>query len=571
VRNVFFALCFVACAHTTRTTAVCPVAVRQGESDRVAVSPVLTQRLREIEQQVGSQGRLVGVVSHGFITHAAAVTTTLDVPANTCVSLVALGTSGVHDLDAHLYDPGGELLIEDVENDAHPTVQLCATEARRVYHHLEAFEGSGAYLVAVFHTDRQGLAQVGNAVGGRPALAAGGGGERSAIERRMNELRDGIARRGFHPVGDPTRADFPSAGTVRLPYVVTPDHCYTLAAVSDNSIRDVDLAVYDAQGELLARDERPSQDATLQLCPPIAATLSVEVRVREGNGFAVLQGFAADAASLGGANALWLGERVASAARAEPLERAVPATVRELEALGYSPTTDGLGRGTTESLLPSESREVAVRTEASKCLAIAAIAGTGIGSVRVEVFDTRGDLIARGGRGGTTSTAFVCSTAPEDLRAVVSATGGTGQVMVRTFRNNNTPAWIAGVDRVATSEAMGDAWARARVGWRADGTPEKIRIGVGSRRTQELNRAAHECVRVTASAGRGLPWISLTLRTPNGDSVATNTSEGTAVVTRCGATAEHLQAEVRTDPATQPEIDAVVSHAVRNESQENTP
>jgi hypothetical protein len=145
----------------------------------------------------------------------------------------------------------------------------------------------------------------------------------------------------------------------------------------------------------------------------------------------------------------------------------------------------------------------------------------------------------------------------------VSAVTGQGEVIVRTFHSAAQPAWIADVDRVAVSESMADAWARAEGQWRADGTPEKVRVGAGARRVRDVERAAGQCVRWTAAAGRGLPWVSVVLRGAGGDRVAAGEGEGTAVVTRCGAAAERLQLEVRTDPPMAPETDAVLSRAVR--------
>jgi hypothetical protein len=561
-------LTVTACQRPAPAPVICPVRVTSSGGAARADEPSapLIARLRDVERQLPSpQVRLEGVVSHGYITHAAAVTTPVDVPPNACVSLLALGSTGVRDLDAHLFDPSGDLLVEDVETDSHPTVQLCTSAPRRVYHVLEAYEGNGAYLVAAFVTDRAGFAQIARVVGGHPGTAAGAGGERSDIERRMNELRDGIARRGFQPSGDPTRADFPTPGALRVPLIVTPDRCYTLAAVADTEVRDADLAVYDAQGELIARDERPAHDATLQLCPPVPGTLSVEVRARSGAGTVVLQAFSADSASLGGSNALWLGDRIAWGARADALDRSAPLVARDLATMGYTPTGDASGRGVSHTLSPGESRETVVRAEAGRCTAVAAVAGRGVGTLRLEVFDARGELAARGARHGSATVAVVCPSASEELRAVVSAAVGTGDAMVRSFQNSAAPAWVAGVDRVAVSEAMADAWARADGGWRADGTPEKLRIGAGARRVREVERAAGECVRWTASAGHGLPWVSIALRGANGDRVASSSGEGTAVVTRCGSGAERLQLEVRTDPAASPEVDAVLSRAVRPE------
>ncbi len=561
------ALTVAACQRPAAPPAVCPLpATSSGASaDADAPAAALVTRLREFERNLPN-ARLQGLVASGFITHAASVTTAYEVPANTCVSLVALGTGGIRDLDAHLFDPTGDLLVEDLETDAHPTVQLCASSPRRVYHVLDAYEGSGAYVLAALLTDRAGLATVARVLGGHPGVAAGEGGARSEVERRLNELRDGIARRGFLPVGEPTRTDFPAAGAVRVPLIVTPDRCYTVAAVAGGNLRDVDLRLYDPQGELAARDERPSVDATLQLCPPAPGTYAVEVRARGGDGMAVLQSFAADAAALGGSNALWLGERVAWGAQAMALEDVVPAVTRDLAALGYTPTRDAQGNGAVQSLGAGESREITVRAEASKCTAIAAIAGRGVSGVSVEVFDARGDLLARGRRQGAATVSVVCPTSAEELRVAIAAQSGTGSVMLRTLQASAVPAWAEGVDRVAVSDAMADAWTRAPGRWRVEGAPEKLRVGAGARRTREVSRAAGECVRYTASAGRGLPWLSLTLRDERGDRVQSATGEGSAVVVRCGASAERLQVELRSDPVNAAEVDALLTRSTRHEN-----
>ncbi|MFO0608931.1 MAG: hypothetical protein U0324_37540 [Polyangiales bacterium] len=568
-----FAL-LAACA-SARGSGACPApgaAVAAQSASRVAPAEALVARVREVEQQTRGAGvRLAGLVAHGFISHQASVTTAVDVPENGCLALVALGSTGLRDLDAHLFDPAGDLLVEDVETDPHPTVQICTTAARRVYHVLDAYEGNGAFAVAAFVADRAGLAEVARAMGGQAAMAVGTGGERSEIERRMNELRDGIARRGFQPVGGPTRSDFAAAGARRVPVPVTPDRCYTFAAVADGEVRDADLVVYDAAGDAIARDVRDARDATVQLCPPVAATLAVEVRARSGPGVVALQAYQADAASLGGANALWLGERLAWEARAEPLAQTAPAAVARLAAAGYVPGADRLGRGVTAVLGPGESREETVEAPAGRCTAVAAFLGRGVAGARVEVFDARGELVARGPQRGGAAVAVVCPPAAETLRAALTATTGQGEAMVRTFQNAAQPAWIAGVDRVAVSEALADAWARTDGAWRAEGTPEKVRVGAGARRVREVERAAGQCVRWTASAGHGLPWVSVVLRGPGGDRVAAGEGEGTAVVTRCGAAAERLQLEVRTEPSTAPETDAVLSHAVRPDAPEGAP
>ncbi len=521
----------------------------------LAADSPLARRVDEFARQLAPRHvEFAGIASSGFITHGTEVTTGIEVPAGRCLSVVALASAGIRDLDAHLFDPNGELVAEDVETDAHPTVQLCATGSRRVYHVIEAFEGQGAYVVARFVTDRSGLDEVARVVGGHPGTAAGAGGDRSGAERRLNELREGIGRRGFAPSGDATRADFPSAGAQRFPLAVTPDRCYTLAALADGDITDTDLSVYDPAGEEVARDVRPDRDAFVQLCPAAAGTLAVEVRARPGVGAVLLQSFTADAATVGGANTLWLGERTAWGASAVPLAEAETAAARALAAMGYATAAHRQAL----TLAPGELREVSVTLEPGRCTAVAATAGRGLGRLALELVDRGGDRLARGAFRAGTSVAVVCPTARETLRAVVTAEVGAGEASLTVVPGAAAPAWVAGTDPEAVSEALADGWT-AEGTWTAEGAPEKAHLGTGALRTREIDRAAGRCVRVAVSTGHGMPWVALALRGAGGEQVAAATGEGTAAVTRCGAGAEHLRLEARTDPPGAADTEAVIT------------
>jgi hypothetical protein len=563
-------LALTACRRDPPPPNVCPTATTSTSgSERSAGPPPesLVGRVREIAGRVERDGvALQGIGSHGFITHQSAVTTAFEVPAGRCLSIVTVGTEGLRDLDAHLFEPGGDLLVEDVETDPHPTVQLCAREARRVYHVLEAYEGQGAYLVASFVSERAGLERVARVVGGHPGVAAGTGGERSDLERRMNEFRDGVARRGFQPSGDPARADFTGTGAMRFPLPVTPDRCYTLAAVAEGEVSNADLSVYDLDGDEIVRDVRPDRDAYAQFCPPAAATLSVEVRAgaNSGAGAVVLQAFAADAAALGGANTLWLGERLSWGASAVALADATPVVVRRLGSLGYAPAAGTpLGRGQTQTFAAGESREFRVATSPGRCMAVAAVGGRGLGRMRVDLYDPSGELVARGARHEAGVVAVACTSNREELRAQVAAEVGSGDATVQVFQNGALPPWASEVDRVAVAGALADAWAMSDTGWQAQGTPEKLRLGAGAVRAREFERPAGRCVRWSVATGGGAPWVALVLRGADGASLATASGEGHTSITRCGGGAERLQVEVRTDPANAPEVDAMLTRRER--------
>lgn len=530
-------------------------------------SPQLVQRFDDFARRLESQGvHFDGIVASGFITHGTNVTTPIDVPANSCLSIVALASSSIHDLDAHLFSPDGDVVVEDIETDPHPTVQLCATEARRVYHVIETYvseqsssEGHGAYAIGTFRSDRHGLDAVAHVVGGHPGTALSTSTNASDSERRLTELREGIARRGFQPNTDTIRATFAAPGAVRYPSAVVPDRCYTYAALAEGSINDVDISVYDPDGEEIARDIRPERDAFVQLCPAAAETLQVEVRARPGTGVVLLQSFAADAASVGGANTLWLGERIAWRASATPLPQSLDQTRTALAAAGFSHPTAPVNF----TFAAGESREQRITVEPGHCTAIATVAGRGLGRTALEAHAANGDFLARGVFHDAASVAIVCPTAREELQLHLRADVGTGDAALITATGAAPPAWANGADRVAVSEALATQLATVGGGWHGEGSPERVRLGARAVRSREADLLAGTCTRFAVSTGAGLPLVALTLRGANGNVLAQGGAEGTGIVTRCTDSNEHVRLEMSIDPPGATEYDAFVARYSR--------
>ncbi len=553
-------------AHTTDGQGGPRGAGSTGSSNAPPSAP-LAQRFEQLSRTLAPQGvHYDGIVASGFITHGTNITTPIDVPANQCLSIIALASSSVHDLDAHLFGPDGDVVVEDIETDPHPTVQICATETRRVYHVIETYvsdqstsEGHGAYAVALFRSDRPGLEAVARAIGGHPGTALSSSANASDSERRLMELREGIARRGFQPNTDTLRASFPAPGAVRYPFAVVPDRCYTYAALAEGSIADTDLSVYDPDGEEIARDVRPERDAFVQICPAAAETLQVEVRARPGSGIVLLQSFAADAAQVGGANTLWLGERVAWRASATPLPQSIDATRSALEAVGYSHAS----APGSFALSPGEARTQRVSVEAGRCTAIAAVIGRGLGRASLDVHAANGDFVARGSFVNAATVAVVCPTAREELQLHLRADVGTGDAAIFTAVDGTVPAWAGGADRVAVSETLAGQLATVGAGWHAEGSPERLRVGARAVRSREVDLASGTCTRFAVSAGGGLPVVALAVRSASGNVMAQGGADGTAIVTRCVQTGEHVRLEITIDPPGPTEFDAFLTRYTR--------
>jgi hypothetical protein len=539
-----------------------PVACALEQSAEViAPPPLLAQRVEAIVRGTAPAGaRFVRYVSTGFLTERQSITHAMDLPPG-CVSIVAYGSPGIGDLDARVYDANGELLVEDLEPDAHPTVQLCADEGRRVFHGLQSFEGEGAYALAMFAGDRRAMEAISRAVGGRPGTALTSRTADGDVERRASELRASVGRRGFVPSMDPVRVSFAQRGAVSVPIQVAADRCYTLGAMVDGASLRGALRVFDADGVLLAYDTRSERDPTVQLCPSTAGVLRAELRGSDA-GSAVVLAFAADAASFGGANTLWLGERTSIALSPMSVAERVAALRSHWTAAGF----EARGEPSTTVFAQAESRESSLTIEPGRCVLVASVAGRGVGRVELSLFDEQGSLLARGLGSDGVSLASVCgSSARERVVVRQRVEVGGGEVGLWTALGGPLPSWAAGLDRPVISEALVRGLGQER-GWRLRGEPERIRVGAGAARSRELELTAGVCARTVVLVGGDAPSLSIVLRGPTGAELARGSGAGSARWTHYAGLPTRGRVEVELDEPSAPERDAVLLRFERPEA-----
>lgn len=546
IRRALSLLAFAGCARPG--AAPPPVAPVPPTAFAQAAPPAaLAQRLNELRDALAPRGvTFQGVAAAGFLAHGGHAVTAFDVPAGRCLSVVSLASSGVHDLDAQLYDPDGDMLVEDVETDSHPTVQICAEAPRRVFHMIAAYEGNGAYAVGSFLTNREGLDAISRAVGGHPGTAGAAGAARSELERRVSTLRDGISRRGFQPTGDPTRLNLGAGGRVRAPFPVTPDRCYTFGAFADGDLVDVNAAVVDAAGDEIARDLRSERDALVQVCPRVAMTLALEAHAARGEGAVVLQAWSADAAAVGGPTALWLGERLSWQGAAGTLEETLREGASRAESMGLRAGGVADERMT---LAAGDVMERARRGASAGCTAFLAAAGRGAGRVELSVHRPDGALVARGEQGLGGALAVTCAPGGEALSVRVGLEAGSGEVTLRTLAGD-APSWATGLESATVSETWATRWILPEARWSQRAAPSRVRVGGGARPIQPVERGAGRCVRAVLVAG-GSTALSLALRDAEGRALQRAAGEGRVAIGRCGASAESLRVELSSDEATE--------------------
>jgi hypothetical protein len=529
--------------------------------DPIEPAPMLAQRVEAIVRGASPSGaRFTRYVAAGFLTERQSVTHAIDVPRGTCVSVVAYASPAITDLDARVYDGDGELLVEDVEPDAHPTVQLCGDEPRRVFHVAQAFEGEGAYAIAMFTGDRRAMDAIARVVGGRPGTAISTRNEASSAERRTSELRASLQRRGFAPIGDAARVSFANNGAVNVPLSVTADRCYTFAAIADEGGASADLRVFDSDDELLAYDTSADRDALVQLCPSASSPLRLEVRSAQA-GAAVVSAFAADAASFGGSNTLWLGDRTSISVSPAPLDaRLATLRARWLSAGFVAPAAP-----LVHALAAGESRETPISVEGGRCSLVAAVAGRGVGRLNLAIFDDAGTQLARGLYFDSGTTAVLCPSTRERVLVRQRVEVGSGDVALIVAPSSNAASfpWASGADRTLVSEVLSQPWAQDP-SWRASAPIERMRVAPGSAREREIDLTAGACTRVIVSIAPPLAALALTLRGPTGAEFARSSGQGTARLTHCVVLPTRARLEVELDPrADSAERDAIVQRFER--------
>ncbi|MEZ4393427.1 MAG: hypothetical protein R3A48_20255 [Polyangiales bacterium] len=542
-----------ACAHA----AAAPVAPR-AEAPRAsepAVAAPLAARLREVREALAPRGVTFqgNIAAAGFIAHNAHVVTAFDVLRPPLPLGALLASSGVHDSDAQLYDPDGDMLVEDVEIDSAPDRADLRDRARRVFHMISAYEGQGAYVVASFVTERERLEAIARVVGGHPGTAGVAGPARSELERRVSALRDGIARRGFQPTGDPARFALSAGGRVRAPFPVTGDRCFTFGAFADGGLAALRLSIVDAAGAELARDRRGERDGLAQVCPRASTTLAVEAEGVRGEGAVVFQAWSADAAAIGGGSALWLGERLDWQGSATDLDETARRGGERLAALGLRPSEGAPERLT---LAAGDLVERALRVRAAGCTAVLASAGRGAGRVDVSLHGADGALAARGEASDGGTLAVVCAPGVESLSLRVSLEAGGGELSVRSFEGA-APAWMNGLDAANRSEAWAALWRNPSPRWVLRGSPARVRVGAGARPMQSLEREGGRCARAALVAATAMPSLTLSARTVGGAFVNRSVGEGAVQLSRCGDAAESLRVELATAPATAGAVDGL--------------
>lgn len=264
--------------------------------------------MANMERRLGAVGLSLhpGTHLHGFIAHGGRMTRAIDVPADTCLTLVALSTEGVGDMDAALYTADGEVLAADAQPDAHPAIQICGgSDPIRLYYVVHAYAGAGSFLMEGFSGPRSTVLRAARELGGQPALATVPGVE-PAVEDLIEDLAQGLRKRGFQPIEAPLKLPLEARQRVRVGLHVAPGRCYAVAAFGVDGIDNLELRILDQHGDPLALDTSPLAQAEVQFCAREDAQFTAETYAVAGGGSAAMLLYQGNAHQVLPGAGLWL-------------------------------------------------------------------------------------------------------------------------------------------------------------------------------------------------------------------------------------------------------------------------
>ena len=346
--------------------------------------------MADMAQRLGAAGLQAhpGVRLHGFIAHGGRMTQAVDVPSDTCLTMVALSTEGVGDMDAALYTADGEVLAADAQPDAHPAIQICGgAEAARLYYVVHAYSGAGSFLMQAFSGPRTALSTVAAELGGQPALATVPGAQ-PVVEDLIDGLAHGLRKRGFQPIEPPLRVPLEPQQRVRVGLHVTPGRCYAVAAFGVDGIENLELRVLDQHGDPLALDTSPLAQAEVQFCAREEAHFTAETYAANGGGAAAMLLYQGNAHQVLPGAGLWL-DKAGGLTHAGAGHATVAKTVEPPG--GSQPSTDGRSEKRVGGHLNAgQVVEHRLLLERSGCYRIAAQVASSLSSIEIQWSATAG-------------------------------------------------------------------------------------------------------------------------------------------------------------------------------------
>lgn len=254
-----------------------------------------------------------------------------------------------------------------------------------------------------------------------------------ALQRELRTITQALHGANYREIG-PALTGFLLAGShATLSLRIPAGRCVTVVVRATSGARDVDAALYSAEGRLLALDSATSAHPTVQACAVDKEERAYYViQFYEGDGSFVALPFYGPRASLGAAAAAVGGKPafVDLVAVPEVAENPASAFSEGLRKRGYDP----VGEPRRFVIAQGERVRASLPVEAGQCYTVASFGGPGIQALRLRLLDERGAAVSAAADERPEAATQLCARTNATYSLESEASAGGGEVLVLVYR-----------------------------------------------------------------------------------------------------------------------------------------
>lgn len=195
----------------------------------------------------------------------------IELEGGKCYAILAVGDSGVRDLDLILLDSDGRTLGRNVQDDARPVVRVCPDRSGEFAMRVRMRGGSGRFVYAPYIWPR----------GARGPFGLSG-----LIYVRLAEMTSLLQKEGYVPSPDytPGKGTLPEeGGTDTQTLELEGGQCYRVLVVGGQGVHHLDVTLSDGRTEV-ASDGTHDAFPSVRHCPERGGRHRLRITAKSGTG-----------------------------------------------------------------------------------------------------------------------------------------------------------------------------------------------------------------------------------------------------------------------------------------------
>ncbi len=221
----------------------------------------------------------LGTPQHAQLTEGGTQEYEVDLEGNKCYAILAVGDSGVRNLDLTLLDTAGHEVDRDDAGDARPTVRVCPSADGHYRMRVRMMSGTGNYVYAPYRWPRGTHGPFGLA---------------GLIYVRLSEVTALLSAEGFAPDANyaMARGTLRAEGTTDTQQLqLSAGSCYSITVVGGDGVHDLDLTLMQGATQVATDLGVRTAFPSVRQCVTASGNYTLNVRASSGAGPYVMQIF----------------------------------------------------------------------------------------------------------------------------------------------------------------------------------------------------------------------------------------------------------------------------------------